>query len=130
VHLDNLWHAAECQGKRVILINYPDAFPKLPEKGVEIGGRGVTGNDWTVRGADFISSFRRVDQGKRMILGGPGMENRSVQLPSASGGCGFSRGSRASRVEPLGAWIKHAPAMQGGSDDTSLFLTMAIRPKC
>ena len=60
------WHAAERQGKRSILINYPTAFPKLLKNGVVIGGDGLNSPTWTVRGSDFISSFERKD--KRLVL--------------------------------------------------------------
>ena len=66
---DDLFHAAERQGKRVVEINYPDAFPQLLKNGVVIGGKGLGAHDWQVRGADFISSFRQPRQCKRMILG-------------------------------------------------------------
>ena len=59
VKVDDLWHAAERQGKHVILINYPDAFPKLLDHGVVVGGKGLGANDWTLRSADYISSFRK-----------------------------------------------------------------------
>ena len=61
------WHAAERQGKRSILINYPCAFPKLLKNGVVVGGDGLSSPTWTVRGNDLISSFRRHD--KRLVLG-------------------------------------------------------------
>jgi predicted AlkP superfamily phosphohydrolase/phosphomutase len=67
--VDDLFHAAERQGKRVVEINYPDAFPKLLKDGVVIGGKGLGAHDWQVRGADYISSFRQPRNGKRMILG-------------------------------------------------------------
>ena len=60
------WHAAERQGKRSILINYPTAFPKLLKNGVVIGGDGLNSPTWAVRGNDLISSFRRKD--KRLVL--------------------------------------------------------------
>ena len=60
------WHAAERQGKRSILINYPTAFPKLLKNGVVIGGDGLNSPTWAVRGNDFISSFQRKD--KRLVL--------------------------------------------------------------
>jgi len=36
------WQAAERQGKRCILINYPCAFPRLLKNGVVIGGDGLS----------------------------------------------------------------------------------------
>jgi len=64
-----LWHAAERQGKRSILINYPIAFPKLLKNGVVIGGDGLTSRAWAVRHPDLITSFRRVPRGKPLVLG-------------------------------------------------------------
>ena len=60
------WQAAERQGKRSILINYPTAFPLTLDNGVVIGGDGLSSPTWTVRGHDLISSFRRKD--KRLVL--------------------------------------------------------------
>jgi predicted AlkP superfamily phosphohydrolase/phosphomutase len=50
------WHAAERQGKRSILINYPCAFPKLLGNGVVIGGDGLHSEAWTARGPDLLQS--------------------------------------------------------------------------
>ena len=60
------WQAAERQGKRSILINYPTAFPLTLKNGVVIGGDGLSSPTWTVRSSDLISSFRRKD--KRLVL--------------------------------------------------------------
>jgi predicted AlkP superfamily phosphohydrolase/phosphomutase len=62
------WQAAERQGKRSILINYPTAFPLTLRDGVVVGGDGLFSRDWTVRYPEYISSFRRVPGGKRLIL--------------------------------------------------------------
>ena len=40
---DTLWDAAERQGKDVIVVNYPVAWPPTLEKGIVVGGRGVFG---------------------------------------------------------------------------------------
>lgn len=50
------WHAAERQGKRCILLNYPCAFPKLLKNGVVIGGDGLHSAAWTVRYPDVMQS--------------------------------------------------------------------------
>ena len=50
------WHAAERQGKRSILINYPCAFPKLITSGVVIGGDGLSSPTWTVRYTDLMQT--------------------------------------------------------------------------
>jgi len=62
------WQAAERQGKRSILINYPTAFPLTLKNGVVIGGDGLSSRQWTVRWAEYLSSFREVSRGKRLIL--------------------------------------------------------------
>jgi predicted AlkP superfamily phosphohydrolase/phosphomutase len=66
------WQAAERQGKRCLLINYPTAFPLTLRDGVVIGGDGLFSKRWTVRFPEYISSFRRVNRGKRLIMGSPG----------------------------------------------------------
>jgi predicted AlkP superfamily phosphohydrolase/phosphomutase len=71
VKVDDLWHAAERQGKHVILINYPDAFPKLLDHGVVVGGKGLAAKDWTLRSGDYLSSFRKERGSKRLVLGRP-----------------------------------------------------------
>ncbi|MEW5979324.1 MAG: alkaline phosphatase family protein [Acidobacteriota bacterium] len=68
VQAEYLWHAAERQGKRTILINYPTAFPKLLKNGVVVGGDGLSSKNWTVRSAEFISSFRELPHSKRLIM--------------------------------------------------------------
>ena len=40
---ETLWDAAERQGKDVIVINYPVAWPPTLEKGIVVGGRGIFG---------------------------------------------------------------------------------------
>jgi len=50
------WHAAERQGKRSVLINYPCAFPKLLKNGVVIGGDGLVSEQWTVRCVDLFQT--------------------------------------------------------------------------
>ena len=62
------WQAAERQGKRSILINYPTAFPLTLKNGVVIGGDGLSSKAWTVRWPEYISSFRKVQNGRRLIL--------------------------------------------------------------
>ena len=44
---ETLWDAAERQGKDVIVINYPVAWPPTLEKGIVVGGRGVFGESET-----------------------------------------------------------------------------------
>ena len=61
------WHAAERQGKRSILINYPCAFPKLLENGVVIGGDGLNSPTWTVRGPDVLQSHPDETFNNRMM---------------------------------------------------------------
>lgn len=60
------WHAAERQGKRSILINYPCAFPKLLENGVVIGGDGLSSPTWRVRGPDLWQSHPESMLGRLM----------------------------------------------------------------
>jgi len=67
-----LWQAAERQGRRCILINYPTAFPLTLRDGVVIGGDGLFSSRWTVRFPEYISSHRRVPGGKRLLLGPAG----------------------------------------------------------
>ena len=43
-----LWQAAERQGLRSILVNYPTGFPPTVKEGIVIGGDGLTSRDWTV----------------------------------------------------------------------------------
>lgn len=62
------WQAAERQGKRCILINYPTAFPLTLTDGVVIGGDGLVSRDWTVRWPEFISSFRQVANCNRLVM--------------------------------------------------------------
>jgi predicted AlkP superfamily phosphohydrolase/phosphomutase len=63
------WHAAERQGKRCILVNYPCAFPKVLKNGVVIGGDGLQSQAWTVRYPDRLhthnDSKRRATSGRR-----------------------------------------------------------------
>ena len=63
-----LWQAAERQGRRCLLINYPTAFPLTLRDGVVIGGDGLSSSRWTARYPEYISSFKRVNGGKRLIL--------------------------------------------------------------
>jgi len=55
------WNAAERQGKRSILINYPCAFPRLLKKGVVIGGDGLRSKNWTVRYMDLYQTHPEVE---------------------------------------------------------------------
>lgn len=72
------WHAAERQGKRSILINYPCAFPKLLSNGVVIGGDGLSSAAWSVRGPDLWQSHpdetfsNRLMPPNRIVLQEPG----------------------------------------------------------
>jgi len=50
------WEAAERQGKRCILINYPCAFPITMKDGITIGGDGLASEQWSVRWPDYIST--------------------------------------------------------------------------
>ncbi|MFC2159734.1 alkaline phosphatase family protein, partial [Actinomycetota bacterium] len=52
------WQAAERQGKRTILINYPVAYPINFENGIVIGGDGLASEQWSVRWPDYISSYK------------------------------------------------------------------------
>ena len=72
VQAEYLWHAAERQGKRAILINYPIAFPKLLKNGVVIGGDGLSSRAWAVRHPDLITTVRHVSRAKPLILGPAG----------------------------------------------------------
>lgn len=51
-----IWQAAERQGKKFILINYPTAFPITIEKGIAIGGDGLASEKWSPRWPDFMTS--------------------------------------------------------------------------
>jgi len=67
------WQAAERQGKRCILINYPKAFPRTLRDGVVVGGDGLQSADWTVRWPEYITShLGRATVTKRLHLGAPG----------------------------------------------------------
>ena len=66
------YHAAERQGKRCILINYPTAFPRVLEKGVTVGGDGLSSSAWTVRQSEVIASSPSVPGAKRIFLREPG----------------------------------------------------------
>jgi len=43
-----IWQAAERQGLRSILVNYPVAWPPTVENGIVVGGDGLVSHDWTV----------------------------------------------------------------------------------
>jgi len=67
------WHAAERQGKRCILVNYPCAFPKLLKDGVVIGGDGLSSPTWGVRWPDLMQThpeheLRQQDLGPKHII--------------------------------------------------------------
>ena len=53
------WQAAERQGKRCILINYPCAFPITLKDGIVIGGDGLASEQWNIRWPDYISTSLR-----------------------------------------------------------------------
>ncbi len=52
------WQAAERQGKRCLLINYPTAFPLTLTDGVVIGGDGLNSPQWTRRWHELVSNCR------------------------------------------------------------------------
>ncbi len=52
------WQAAERQGKRSILVNYPTAFPLTLKDGVVVGGDGLMSPQWTRRSHEIISNCR------------------------------------------------------------------------
>lgn len=62
------WHAAERQGKRCILLNYPCAFPKLLKNGVVIGGDGLSSPAWNVRGPEVMQSHNETDAHANRIV--------------------------------------------------------------
>ncbi len=72
------WHAAERQGKRCILLNYPCAFPKLLKNGVVVGGDGLNSKVWKLRGSDLLEShleeihYNGLLKPNRIILKTPG----------------------------------------------------------
>jgi len=43
-----LWQAAERQGLRSILVNYPTGWPPTVKDGIVVGGDGLTSKEWTV----------------------------------------------------------------------------------
>jgi len=62
------WQAAERQGKRCLLLNYPTAFPLSLREGVVIGGDGLSSRQWTVRWPELISSWRDARDVKPLVL--------------------------------------------------------------
>lgn len=54
-----IWQAAERQGKKSILINYPISFPVTLKDGIVVGGDGHLSKEWTVRWPDYISTKLR-----------------------------------------------------------------------
>jgi predicted AlkP superfamily phosphohydrolase/phosphomutase len=45
---ETIWHAAERQGKRCIVVNYPATWPTTLKEGVQIGGCGLGPTEWRV----------------------------------------------------------------------------------
>jgi predicted AlkP superfamily phosphohydrolase/phosphomutase len=43
-----LWNAAERAGKRSIILNYPTTYPSTLQHGVQVGGHGLSVNEWRV----------------------------------------------------------------------------------
>jgi len=96
------WHAAERQGKRCILLNYPCAFPKLLDNGVVIGGDGLHSEAWTVRWPDLLQSHpdetwnNRMMAPNRIVIDTPGAwQNLPEDItPLSEGVAAMAHGAR------------------------------------
>ncbi len=91
------WHAAERQGKRCILINYPCAFPKVLTNGVVVGGDGLQSQAWTVRYPDRLHTHNDSDSGaNRIVVRKPGTwQNLPADItPVSEGIVALAHGAR------------------------------------
>ncbi len=57
-----LWQAAERQGKKSILINYPTAYPVSLQNGVVVGGDGLHSAQWTLRWPELLTTNRQITE--------------------------------------------------------------------
>ncbi len=48
VKAEFLWNAAEREGKRSIILNYPTTWPPTIKEGVQLGGAGLCLNEWQI----------------------------------------------------------------------------------
>ena len=52
-----IWNAAEDVGKKCIIFNYPSTWPTTLKNGIQVGGAGLSINEWRLRGSQFEVSL-------------------------------------------------------------------------